>query len=41
MAEWSVLLPQHHPGYLDRATFHANPASTPIFLRNLTKPEEL
>ena len=24
MAEWSVLLPEHHPGYLDWATFQAN-----------------
>ncbi|MFZ1137683.1 MAG: recombinase family protein [Candidatus Sulfotelmatobacter sp.] len=24
MAEWSVLLPEHHPGYIDWATFQAN-----------------
>jgi len=26
MAEWSVLLPEHHPGYIDWATFQANQA---------------
>jgi DNA invertase Pin-like site-specific DNA recombinase len=26
MAEWSVFLPQHHPGYIDWATFQANQA---------------
>jgi len=26
MAEWSVLLPEHHPGFIDWATFHANQA---------------
>ncbi len=26
MAEWPVLLPQHHPGYIDWATFQANQA---------------
>ncbi len=26
MAEWSVLLPDHHPGYIDWATFQANQA---------------
>ena len=24
MAEWSVLLPEHHPGYIDWSTFQAN-----------------
>jgi DNA invertase Pin-like site-specific DNA recombinase len=24
MSEWSVLLPEHHPGYIDWATFQAN-----------------
>jgi len=24
MAEWSVLLPEHHPGYIDWATYQAN-----------------
>ena len=26
MAEWSVLLPEHHPGFIDWATFQANQA---------------
>ncbi len=26
MAEWSVLLPEHHPGYIDWPTFQANQA---------------
>jgi len=26
LAEWSVLLPEHHPGYIDGATFQANQA---------------
>jgi DNA invertase Pin-like site-specific DNA recombinase len=26
MSEWSVLLPEHHPGYIDWATFQANQA---------------
>jgi len=26
MAEWSVFLPEHHPGYIDWATFQANQA---------------
>jgi DNA invertase Pin-like site-specific DNA recombinase/predicted DNA-binding transcriptional regulator AlpA len=26
LAEWSVLLPEHHPGYIDWATFQANQA---------------
>jgi len=26
MAEWSVLLPEHHPGYIDWTTFQANQA---------------
>jgi DNA invertase Pin-like site-specific DNA recombinase len=26
MAEWPVLLPEHHPGYIDWATFQANQA---------------
>ena len=26
MAEWPVLLPEHHPGFIDWATFHANQA---------------
>jgi hypothetical protein len=26
MAEWSVFIPQHHPGYIDWATFQANQA---------------
>ena len=26
MAEWSVLLPEHHPGFIDWATFEANQA---------------
>ena len=26
MAEWSVLLPEHHPGFIDWATFQANHA---------------
>ena len=26
MAEWAVLLPEHHPGYIDWATFQANQA---------------
>jgi DNA invertase Pin-like site-specific DNA recombinase len=26
MAEWSVLLPEHHPGFINWATFHANQA---------------
>jgi len=26
MAEWPVLLPEHHPGYIDWATFRANQA---------------
>jgi DNA invertase Pin-like site-specific DNA recombinase len=26
MGEWSVLLPEHHPGFIDWATFHANQA---------------
>ena len=40
MAEWSVLLPEHHPGFIDWATFQANQAaSTPTFIPNLTKQE--
>src|SRR5437667_8540926 len=26
MVEWSVLLPEHHPGFIDWATFQANQA---------------
>jgi hypothetical protein len=40
MAEWSVLLPEYHPGFIDWATFQANQARIDTtFIRNLIKQE--
>jgi hypothetical protein len=37
MAEWPVLLPEHHPGYIDWATFHANQARIDANILSRTK----